>query len=137
MSFLFPELQCMASGLDLRWMLLSSSLAYLTPLSGLSKSLPLSVKSPVSRCLPPSSCPLLFIAPCNSLSSSLYYAYMLHFLFLYLSYPLQAPDPTPSISLCNDCTTAFIDDRVLRHYTACHFATSPLIQKSITHQIKQ
>lgn len=31
MSFLFPELHCSASGLDLRWMLLSSSPAYHYP----------------------------------------------------------------------------------------------------------
>lgn len=33
MSFLFPELHCSASGLDLRWMLLSSSPAYRLPLT--------------------------------------------------------------------------------------------------------
>lgn len=47
-----------------------------TPHSLLSKSLLFSAKSPVSLCLPPSSCPLLFIASCDSISGSLYYVYV-------------------------------------------------------------
>lgn len=67
-------------------------------LSGL--SLPLSciqvpaflhTKSPVSLCLPPSSCPLLFITSCGFFSSSLYYVYAVNFPSLYLCYPLHAP----------------------------------------------
>lgn len=46
----------------------------------------LSTKSPVFLCLPPSSCPLLFIAPCDSPLGSLYYVYAVCFPFLYLGY---------------------------------------------------
>lgn len=60
------------------------------------------------------------------LSGSLYYVYVVRFPFLYLRYPLQTPHPTPSISLCGDCTNAFIEDCVLLHCTVCHFATSLL-----------
>lgn len=66
MSFLFRELHCSASGarlaMDAPLILCGLSL----PLTQ-SKSLPLSFKSPNSLCLPPSSCPLLFIAPRDSL----------------------------------------------------------------------
>lgn len=109
-----------------------------TPHSLLSKSLPFSAKSLVSLCLPPSSCPLVFIASYVSIPGSLYYVYVVLFLFLYLRYLLQWPHPTPSTSQPDDCTNAFIEDCILLHYAVCHFATSLLFaKKSITHQIKQ
>lgn len=70
-----------------------------------------STKSPVFLCLLPSSCPLLFIAPCCCHVVSLYYIYAVCFPFLYLCYPLQTPHPT--ITPCYDCTDAFIEDCVL------------------------
>ena len=73
----------------------------------------------------PAHCYSLLLA--TPFSGSLYYVYAVCFPFLYLCYPLQAPPSrTTSISLCDDCTDAFIGDWVLLHCTVCHFATSLL-----------
>lgn len=91
MSFLFPDLQCSGLGawLEMNAALILSGLSL--PLSCIQVPAFLHTKSPVSLCLPPSSCPLLFITSCGFFSSSLYYVYAVNFPFLYLCYPLHAP----------------------------------------------
>lgn len=63
----------------------------------------LSTKSPVFLCLPPSSCPSLFIPPCDSPSGSLYYVYAVCFPFLYLCYWLQATHPAITVLWLHQC----------------------------------
>lgn len=138
MSFLFPDVHCSAPGRDSRWMPLSSSLAYRC----LSLS---SIQIPAFlcqiTCLPLLTSIFLPIAIHCGLRLPLCFALLCScgalFPFLYLPYPLQAAYPAPAISPRYDCSAAFIEDCISLHCSVCHFATSVLFQKSITHQIKQ
>lgn len=96
----------------------------------------------------PKTCLSLYQITCLSLLTSIFLPIAIHcsslvhnimftrsaFHFFISNIRYRLPFPTPPISLCNDRTNAFIEDCVLLH---CHFANSPLLQKSITHQIKR
>lgn len=103
-------------------------------LSLISKSFVLYSKSPASLLLPPSSCPFLFIA---FLPISTYYVHVVCMPLLYLSYPLQAPLSCSAYLTVRWLHQCISEDCTLLHFTVCHFVTSPLLQKSITHQIKR
>lgn len=98
MSFLFPESHCLASGLDLRWMLLI--------LSGLSPQLT-EFQIPAFHCQTTCPCPLLFIAPCGSLSGSFSDVHVMLSLIHYRHLSALFPTPCATTEPLRSWTTEY------------------------------